>query len=131
MISWVQAGEFCEAIDNFQPGDAEERIPTTASHGPRAYALRVRGDSMLHVGGEDSFRDGDIILVDPDREPRHRSMVVVRMPDTNEVTFKQLLVDGAQRHLQALNPQWPDRVLPLPAGAAICGVVFMLSRSYG
>lgn len=130
LISWVQAGEFCEAIDNFQPGDAEERIPTTASHGPRAYALRVRGDSMLHPGGEDSFRDGDIILVDPDREPRHRSMVIVRMPETNEVTFKQLLVDGAQRHLQALNPQWPDRVLPLPADAVICGVVFMLSRSY-
>lgn len=130
LISWVQAGAFCEAIDNLMPGDAESYIATTHPHGPRAYALRVRGDSMLNVGGEDSFREGDIILVDPDREARHRAFVIVRLPGENEVTFKQLLVEGQKRYLQALNPQWPNRVIEMPADAVVCGVVFALDRGF-
>jgi SOS-response transcriptional repressor LexA len=130
LISWVQAGDFCEAVDNFVPGDSDERFYTTHAHGRSSYALRVRGDSMLNPAGEDSFREGDVILVDPDREPRHRSLVIVRLPDENEATFKQLLIDGSRRYLQALNPQWPNRVIELPQDATICGVVFALDRRY-
>lgn len=130
LISWVRAGEFCEAVDNFAPGDSEEQFFTTHAHGPSSYALRVRGDSMLNPSGEDSFREGDVILVDPDREPRHRSLVIVRLPDENEATFKQLLIDGPRRYIQALNPQWPNRVTELPTDATICGVVFALDRRY-
>lgn len=129
LISWVRAGRFTEAIDNLAPGDAERYIPTTHPHGPRAFALRVRGDSMLNPAGDESFRDGDIILVDPDREALHRSLVIVRLADANEVTFKQLLFDGSRRYLQALNPQWPNRVVEMPTDAIICGVVFALDRA--
>lgn len=128
LISWVMAGGFSEAIDNLAPGDYERIVTTTHPHGPRAFALRVRGDSMLNPAGDESFRDGDIILVDPDREPRHRSLVIAKLPEDNEATFKQLLVDGPRRYLQALNPQWPNRVFPMPEGSAIVGVVFALDR---
>lgn len=124
LISWVQAGAFCEAVDNLYPGDAEEWIPSVQGHGPRAFALRVRGDSMLGPAGELSFAEGDIILVDPDREALHRSLVIARLPDENEVTFKRLLIDGGRRYLQALNPSWPNRVIEIPASTLICGVVF-------
>lgn len=130
VILWAQAASYSDGLGT---GSADEldspRVYTTRPHGERAYALRVRGDSMLNAGGDDSFRDGDIILVDPDREARHRSLVVVQLPGDTEAVFKQLLIDGSRRYLQALNPQWPNRVIEMPAGARICGVVFALERA--
>lgn len=124
LISWVQAGSWRDVIDNFAPGDAEEWIQCPARHSASSYALRVRGDSMFNPAGSPSFRDGDIIFVDPGREAIHRSLVVVRLDDESESTFKQLLVEGDQRHLQALNPNWPNRIMPINGRASICGVVF-------
>ena len=47
VISWVQAGSYVEAIDLFQPGDADEWTETTVNVGPHTFAVRVVGDSMM------------------------------------------------------------------------------------
>ncbi|MCZ4328314.1 LexA family protein, partial [Brachybacterium paraconglomeratum] len=58
-----------------------------------------------------SFRDGDIIFVDPDRDAMHRSLVVAKLTDTQEATFKQLIIEGEQKYLKALNPSWPEQIM--------------------
>jgi SOS-response transcriptional repressor LexA len=123
LISWVQAGHWCEVIDNFAPGDAEEWLPCPVKHGARTFVLRVRGESMWNPHGRPSFQDGDLIFVDPDRDPVHGSMVVVRLDDEREATFKQLVVEGSRRYLRAANPSWPDKILQIDGDATICGVV--------
>ncbi len=35
------------------------------------------------------------------------SLVIAKLEDSNEVTFKKLVIDGGQRYLKGLNPQWP------------------------
>ena len=45
LISFVQAGEWVEAHDPYQPGDAEAWLPCLAPHSNDTFALRVRGDS--------------------------------------------------------------------------------------
>lgn len=123
LISWVQAGAWSEIVDVFAVGDAEEWMPCPVKHGDRTFVLSVRGPSMHNPHGKPSFQDGDLIFVDPDREAINGSLVVVRLDDSNEATFKQLVIDGDQRYLQALNPAWPQQIIQINGNATICGVV--------
>lgn len=123
LISWVQAGSWCEVEDLYAVGDAEEWMPCPTSHGPRTYALRVRGESMFNPHERRSFRDGDIIFVDPDKVAENGSPVIAKLDDSQEATFKQLVIEGEERYLKALNPNWPDRIIRINGGATICGVV--------
>lgn len=116
VISWVAAGKFCHSDDPFPPGVADEWVGATANVGPRAYALRVDGDSM-----EPRFPDGCTIIVDPEWEAKHKSFVVVRLEGSDETTFKQLMAEGGKRYLKPLNPRYP--IIELSESAVICGVV--------
>lgn len=130
VISWVQAGNWSQVHDPFQPGQADEWLPCPVRHGPRTYALIVRGPSMYNPRGDLSFKDGDRIFVDPDREPVNRSLVIVRLDDEQEATFKQLLIEGDRRYLQALNPDWPRRIIEINGNATLGGVVIGRVESF-
>lgn len=123
LISWVQAGEWSEVIDNFAPGDAEEWPPCPVRHSASTFALRVRGESMQNPLGRPSFCDGDLIFVDPERPAMHNSLVIVRLDDSKEATFKRLVIEGDQQYLRPLNPAWPEQVIRINGNATMCGVV--------
>ncbi len=123
LISWVQAGNWCEAVDTFETGDAEAWYPCPVKHSKQSYILRVRGASM-----EPEYRDGDYIFIDPSVQPDHNSDVVVRLNHAGEATFKRLQYDGDRRYLQALNKSFPDPIIPLGEEAQICGVVIFSGR---
>jgi SOS-response transcriptional repressor LexA len=78
---------------------------------------------MFNPHGERSFREGDLLFVDPDRLAEHRSLVIVRMEDAKEATFKQLIIEGERKFLKALNPGWPDPLIEINGEATIVGVV--------
>lgn len=78
---------------------------------------------MFAPTGKHSYSDGDIIFVDPEREAINGSRVVVRLDDSKEATFKQLVIEGDKKYLMALNPSWPDRIIEVKGNATICGVV--------
>ncbi len=84
-------------------------------HGPRAFFLRVEGDSMENPGGPHSFREGELILVDPDGRARHRDFVVA-VVDGGRATFKQLIDADGERYLKAINPGWHRPRIDLPPG---------------
>lgn len=122
LISWVQAGCWNEVIDIYACGDAEDWIPCPVQHGPRTFAVRIRGESMFNPHERWSFRDGDIIFVDPDRSALHRSFVVAKLVDSQEATFKQLIIEGPDVLLKALNPSWPNQFMRVDGNMEICGV---------
>lgn len=130
LISWVAAGAWCNIEDPYAVGDAEDWLICPVRHGPRTYALRVVGPSMYDPTGERSFKDGDYIFVDPDRDYHHKSLVIVRLDDDNKATFKRLLIDGDQRMLEALNPSWPNRIMEINGRATMCGVVISKMESF-
>jgi SOS-response transcriptional repressor LexA len=74
---------------------------------------------------EPGYQHGDIIFVDPDVAPEHGKDVVARLGDRNEVVFKRLVIEGKLEYLKPANPNWPDRIIEIPAypGARIIGVV--------
>jgi len=92
LISWGQAA----ALDRSdgQSWIAEKWIAVPGDVGPRAYALRVTGDSMLSPGGK-SYPAGSIIVVDPDQKmPTSGQLVIARLTGAMlEPTFKVYRVD--------------------------------------
>lgn len=120
LVSWVMAGNWCGVHDPFPAGVGEDMIDCMASVGPNAYALRVRGDSMVTSEGK-GFPDGCIIIVDPDAAPNNGAFVIVRIESSAEATFKQLVTDGGKQYLKPLNQRYP--IMEITERAIICGVV--------
>lgn len=71
-----------------------------------AFFLRVKGDSMI---GRKIF-DGDLVLVERSRQPRHQDIVVALID--NESTLKTLIHENGNFCLRSENPVYPD-LLPI------------------
>jgi SOS-response transcriptional repressor LexA len=130
LISWVQAGAWERIVDNFAPGDAEQWIEAPVKVSKSSYWLRVCGESMYDPMGKRSFKDGDLVLVEPHAYAENGSLVVVRLDDESEATFKQLIIEGGRKFLKALNPNWPNRIFEVNGNATICGVIKAKTEVY-
>ncbi|MTI13805.1 LexA family protein [Sansalvadorimonas verongulae] len=129
VMSWVQAGAFCDSGGPFPPIDeVTEFVSYFGKIGYSAYALIVQGDSMTNPhAGQMTFLPGSRVIVDPGREAEVGNYVVVRLPGSDEVTFKQLVQDGGQLFLKPLNPQYLTQ--PFPKDGHVCGVVVGVSMN--
>ncbi|HIC8801239.1 LexA family protein [Aeromonas sp. YN13HZO-058] len=119
LIAWVSAGEFRDCGDVPTLEEAEETTISPVRVGTRAYAVRVKGDSMVAPMGGKSYPDGTIIIVDPDVEPAPGKKVIARYG--NDMTFKELVMDAGQWWLKPLNPQYP--MLQVNEDVHICAVL--------
>tara|TARA_R110000850_G_scaffold235923_1_gene360781 strand:- start:272 stop:514 length:243 start_codon:yes stop_codon:yes gene_type:complete len=72
---------------------------------------------------EPKFREGELIFVDPRAPVEHGKFVVVRLEESNEVTFKQLILEEGKKFLKTLNPDWPDRIVSVTPNTTLCGVI--------
>lgn len=87
-------------------------------HSDLAFALPVLGEAMT---GDDGYREGEIIFIDPAVTPVHGKDVVVIKGET--ALFRRLVITPEGHFLKTLNPGWPCPIMPLPADAIICGTV--------
>jgi SOS-response transcriptional repressor LexA len=91
-----------------------------------AFAMRVENDCMEAAPGY-SFPKNSIIVLDTDCIPRSGAFILARLKQGTGATllFRQLVIDGSQRYLKALNLHYP--LIEMQADDATCGVVrFML-----
>lgn len=123
IISWVAAGRWEEACDEFHPGDADEWVASDVK-GQNIFAVRVKGDSM-----EPEFTEGDIIILDPHVKPNPGDYVIIRN-DEGEATLKQLKQYGKIQVLHPLNPKYPDIELSEKQQYVIVGKVVEKKKSY-
>jgi SOS-response transcriptional repressor LexA len=123
LLSDVQAGAFKMYVDNLQPGEevAHEMVSTSVPVNRYTFALRVMGDSM-----EPEFREGMVLIVEPDMEPQPGDYVIARN-GADETTFKQLIKDGGEWYLKPLNQRWPIKPL---GKSKIVGVVRAVEKRF-
>ncbi|MBD8254441.1 peptidase S24 [Pseudomonas fluorescens] len=119
LISWVQAGAWCES--NFEQHDGETWLSCPVPISQSGYALKVLGDSMTNPGPGRSYPTGCIIFVDPEAETKTGDRVIARVPRTNEATFKILVEDAGRQFLRPINPQYP--IIDITEETHICGKV--------
>jgi SOS-response transcriptional repressor LexA len=93
-------------------------------HSDQTFALQVLGEAMI---GEDGYREGEIIFLDPCVSPDHGKDVVVLKDKT--AFFRRLVVTPEGRFLKTLNPGWPTPIMPLPDDAIACGTVVFSGRA--
>ncbi|WP_447902739.1 S24 family peptidase [Pseudomonas serbica] len=121
LISWVQAGAWCEAISNFESYDTDSWLSCPVPISNFGYALKVLGDSMTNPAPGRSYPAGCIIFVDPEIETKPGDRVIARLQRTNEATFKIYAEDAGRKFLRPINPQYP--ALEITEETHICGKV--------
>lgn len=112
--AWQEAIEACDpwAYDTFELADYQAK--------GSAFWLQVSGDSMTSPAPP-SIPEGHLILVDTGIEPRPGDMVVAKLVDADEATFKLLVADAGQLYLKPLNPAY--RMIPIDERCRLIGVV--------
>lgn len=120
LISWVSAGNWCEAIEPYHRKSIDKWYETTVHCSAESFWLEVKGDSMTAPSGL-SIPEGMVILVDPAVEPISGKLVVAKIDTDNEATFKQYIVDAGNHYLKPLNPQY--RMTAINGNCRIIGVV--------
>ncbi len=124
VLDWVQAGRMTTVVDPYPYAGVAEDYLAANVKGKRCFALKVRGDSM-----EPEFREGDLIVVDPDRQPQAGEFVVVKSDEEGEATFKKYVRLRGEAYLRPVNQQnYPD--IKLTDTHRIVGKVIRLHRLY-
>lgn len=119
LISWVSAGAWCYADEPYSLSDVSEWYESETTVCGRGFWLRVEGDSMTAPTGL-SIPEGTLVLFDTGREPDNGNLVIAKLEDSNEATFKKLIIDGGRRYLKGLNPAWP--LVPINGNCIIIAV---------
>jgi len=108
LISYVQAGTMTEVSDPYAVGSAESWIEPFAEVSSNAFALRIKGESMLP-----EFREGDVVIIDPNVSPEPGDFVVAKNTE-EEATFKKYRPRGVNERgdlvfeLVPINEDYPS-----------------------
>lgn len=120
VLSWVSAGDWAEAIEPYHRKSIDRWFETTVDCSESSFWLDVKGDSMTSPVGL-SIPEGMVILVDPEVEARSGKLVVAKLENENEATFKKYIEDSGRKFLKPLNPQYP--MTEVNGNCRIIGVV--------
>lgn len=84
ILSYVQAGNWREICEQATAFDGNvEYVMASVDIGPCGFGLWIRGRSMNPV-----FNEGDLVIIDPDEQPRPGDYVVAKN-GSEEATFKK------------------------------------------
>ncbi|MBI4863958.1 MAG: repressor LexA [Candidatus Riflebacteria bacterium] len=118
MIGSIAAGQPLEAIEV----EGGEVVVPAAMAPPGAYALRVRGTSMV----EDHILDGDLIVLRPQASVEGGEVAVVLLED-GTATLKRVYWEGGQVRLQPANSELkPMFVRKVRIQGRVTGLVRMI-----
>lgn len=115
LLSWTAAAQWPKNKNEVNAVESGDSVPTSASVGPDAFALRIVGDA-----NEPRIQEGSLVIIDPARQPKHGSLVLVKRPSDRDAVLRQMWYDGATPQLRPLNPRYP--ILDVPADTRVIGV---------
>ena len=124
VIDFVHAGKWDQIGDPYEPGGGMDFIGTDLALGPRAFALVIRGESMLP-----EFHEGDKIVIDPEIAPQPGDLVIAKLDVDDEATFKKYRPRGVDStgapviELVPLNDDWPTLTITADKPGRILGTM--------
>jgi SOS-response transcriptional repressor LexA len=123
-MSWQQIGQAANGESIRALVHAEAMVEATDVSGSRTFALKVQDDTM-----EPSFREGEMIFVNPDAEWKPGDHVVVTRRDDGmtATVLRQVKEVGDRRMLHPLNWEYED--VPLAESDIVWGKVVRLRKN--
>ena len=91
-------------IEAYQDASETLTVPDVVAPAGDAYALRVRGDSMIDA----HITDGDYVVIRP-QQTAHDGDIVVAQVEENAVTLKRFFREKNRIRLQPANEQYPPQ----------------------
>ncbi|MBT9235828.1 LexA family transcriptional regulator [Pseudomonas inefficax] len=119
VLGWDELG----VADGTEPGVFEQTDYLALG---KAFWLTVENDAMSAVSGR-SVPQGMRMLVDPGLEAEPGHLVIARQPGKPAI-FRELVEEGGQRYLKALNSNYP--ALLCEDGCEFLGVVVRVHGSF-
>lgn len=119
IIGQVAAGNWREAVEH----TASYMPQPDPSTPPRAFALRVTGDSMDHY-----VDDGGTVIVDPDDKALYPGRFYVIINGDGETTFKQFQADPARLVPCSSNPAHQEILIGGGSFDVVGRVIWRASR---
>jgi len=122
LVGSIAAGEPIQALND---NPDEIAVPGQMISGKgRHYALEVKGDSMIDAG----INDGDVVVIRETSSADNGDIVVAQI-EGYEATLKRFQRKGDMIVLEAANPAYEPRILPLGA-VSVQGRLVGLIRTY-
>lgn len=121
LISREEAAEF----KNFNIEAAKNWAWTDIISSVRTYAIVIKDDSMMP-----RYDPGTTLIVDFEREPQHRDIVIFCWAGSKEVSCAQYLIDGPNRYLKPHNPDYKTTLINNDNVPEILGVVRQVFMTY-
>lgn len=90
-----------------------------------AFWLKVTGDTMSSLSGL-SIPENYCVLVDPECTGKNEDLVIAKMEEANEITFKKLVIDTGRTYLKPLNSNYLPTEIKM--AFSIIGVVKVAMR---
>lgn len=126
VISWVAAGSISSIETVLRDTEIDEWLPPNKDCGKSGYGLKVTGMSMSPY-----FLPDDRIYVNPEVQTfdlQTGDLVIIACYGETEATFKKLIIEGDNKYLQPLNPNWPEQIIKLSEDCRLVGKVVGLYR---
>jgi len=95
------------------------------NYDPKAFALVVKGDSMVEAG----ILDGDVLIVSPATDVHDGDIAVVQV-NRRETTVKIVYFEGDRLLLQPANSRYKAMLLKYPDEVEILGKVILVRRKF-
>ncbi|CCO48459.1 putative Repressor protein C2 [Vibrio nigripulchritudo SOn1] len=122
LLSWTQARQVGGDFDFNLEDNTRYRCPVSCSDS--TFVLKVQGVSMQPI-----FNDGDLIFIDPEADKTNGKYVIAIIEGEEEVTFRQLIIEGKRLFLKPNNPNWPEQLVPIEE-SFILGVIIFGGRTF-
>lgn len=121
----IPAGFFDEANVVLDYDNIEQIVLSEDELGydPKAFALRVKGDSMVDAG---IFED-DIVIVSPNTAVTNGDIAAVSYRNV-DITLKKYFQEGTVVVLQPCNSRYPPHTFPDPEEIRVLGKVILVRR---
>lgn len=124
LLTWEESVNW-KSSNNIQT-NSNEYISTDANCNNQCFALKIKDSSM-----EPQFPKDTIIVIDSAKEPKDRSFVIAKIAGYQESIFRQLLIDGPNKYLKPISPDFDRFKMSLMGkNDYIIGVLIQARRNY-
>jgi SOS-response transcriptional repressor LexA len=123
ILEWNETSTWEETVNNIKPDGHYDWVMVDPSIDEGKFALRVKGEAMWP-----QFQENTILIINTIKEAKNRDFVIAYLKQSDEIIFRQLLIENKYKFLKAINNIFPS--IKLEENDKIIGIVIQVRKNY-